>query len=78
MIKLTGLTPRQKQVIDLIWNCSTLEQATTLIRALPTHRDRCDAQSLMQIVALESLEQDEGLDAYATAAAAAISSAQLL
>lgn len=75
MITITGLTERQKQVIDLIWQCSTLEQAAALVKALPTHKDRCDAHSLMQIVAWESIEQDGGLDQYADAAALAISRA---
>lgn len=76
MIQIHGLTPRQKQVIDLLWNCRSLEQAVTLVKALPTHKDRCDAHSLLNMVALESIEQEEGLEAYADAAAAAISSAQ--
>ena len=63
-ITLRGLTARQKQVIDLLWSCSSLESAQALIAALPTHRDRCDAQSLLQIVAWESIEQEEGLDDY--------------
>ncbi len=75
MITITGLTERQKQVIDLLWTCTTLDAAQQLIRALPTHRDRCDAQSLLTIVAWESIEQQEGLDAYKTAAAACIAHA---
>lgn len=78
MITITGLTQRQKQVIDLIWQCQTLEQAQALVRALPTRKDRCDAESLMEIVALETMELEDGLDAYADAAQAAISRAQLL
>lgn len=67
-ITITGLTARQKQVIDLLWNCQSLAQAEALVAALPTHRDRCDARSLLTMVAWDSIEQQEGLDQYAEAA----------
>ena len=75
MVTITGLTQRQKQVIDLLWNCDSLESAQRLIRALPTHRDRCDAVSLLNMVALDAIEQEEGLDQYADAATTAIARA---
>lgn len=67
-IKLSGLTARQKQVIDLLWNCPTIEAAQALVAALPTHRDRCDARAMLTMVAHDSIEQEEGLDQYAEAA----------
>ncbi len=72
-ITITGLTARQKQVIDLLWNCPTIEAAQALVAALPTHRDRCDAQSLLTMVAYDSIEQQEGLEQYAKAAIDCIS-----
>jgi len=75
MITITGLTPRQKQVIDLLWNCQTIEQARALVAALPTERDRADAGSLLLMVGWDCVELEEGLDQYADAANAAISSA---
>jgi len=72
-IKLSGLTARQKQVIDLLWNCPTIEAAQALVAALPTHRDRCDARAMLTMVAHDSIEQEEGLDQYAQAAADCIS-----
>ena len=72
-IKLSGLTARQKQVIDLLWNCPTIEAAQALVKALPTHRDRCDARAMLTMVAWDSIEQEEGLDQYAQAAADCIS-----
>ena len=72
-IKLSGLTARQKQVIDLLWNCPTIEAAQALVAALPTHRDRCDARAMLTMVAHDSIEQEEGLEAYAQAAADCIS-----
>ena len=72
-IKLSGLTARQKQVIDLLWNCPTIEAAQALVAALPTHRDRCDARAMLTMVAHDSIEQEEGLDQYAKAASDCIS-----
>ena len=72
-ITITGLTARQKQVIDLLWNCPSIEAAQALVKALPTHRDRCDAQSLLTMVAYDSIEQQEGLEQYAEAASDCLS-----
>ena len=72
-ITITGLTARQKQVIDLLWNCPSIEAAQALVKALPTHRDRCDAQSLLTMVAYDSIEQQEGLEQYAQAASDCLS-----
>ena len=72
-ITISGLTARQKQVIDLLWNCQSLAQAEALVKALPTHRDRCDARSLLTMVAWDSIEQDQGLEEYAQAAADCVS-----
>ena len=72
-ITLSGLTARQKQVIDLLWNCPTIEAAQALVAALPTHRDRCDARAMLTMVAWDSIEQEEGLDQYAEAASDCVS-----
>ena len=72
-ITLSGLTARQKQVIDLLWNCQSLQQAEALVAALPTHRDRCDARAMLTMVAHDSIEQEEGLDQYAKAASECLS-----
>ena len=75
MITINGLTERQKQLVDLMWNCRDLDQVNTLINALPTKQDRVDCRSLCTILIQETLEQEEGLDAYADAAQAAIAAA---
>jgi hypothetical protein len=72
-ITITGLTERQKQVIDLLWSCPSIEAARALVAALPTYRDRCDAQSLLTMVAYDSIEQQEGLEQYAQAASDCLS-----
>ncbi len=75
MITIHGLTTRQKTIMDLLWTCSTLEQARDLIVALPTVQDRMDAQGLIKIATWESIEQELGLEEYADAAHTAIRNA---
>jgi hypothetical protein len=58
MITISGLTTRQKTIMDLLWTCKDLEQVNTFIRALPTVADQRDAQSLIVIATQESLEED--------------------
>ena len=63
-ITIQGLTDRQRQLCDLMWSCRDLEQARTLIRALPTVEDQQQAETLMQVIIHESLEDQGGLDDY--------------
>ena len=74
-IQIEGLNPRQFQLMDLLWNCASIEDVTTLIEALPTERDKADATSLVRIATVDTIEQELGLDEYAAAATAAISCA---
>ncbi len=76
MITITGLTHRQKNLMDLLWGCQDLDQVQTLIRALPSRQDQIDAQGLIKIATWESIEQELGLGAYADAAARAIDRAR--
>ncbi len=76
MITINGLTERQKQLVDLMWNCRDIEAVNTLIAALPTQQDRQDCRALMTVLVQETLEQELGLDAYADAAAACIARAR--
>ena len=64
MIRIENLTPRQKSLMDLLWVCEDREQIMTLIKALPTRQDQCDAASLVDIAVWESIEQECGLDRY--------------
>lgn len=75
MITLNGLTERQKQLVDLMWQCRDIEQVQTLIRALPTAKDQQDCRALMTVLVQETLEQEQGLGQYADAAMAAIRNA---
>jgi hypothetical protein len=48
--------------MDLLWSCSTLEDVQSLVKALPTKQDRCDALSLVEIATVESLELEQGFN----------------
>ena len=76
MITINGLTERQKQLVDLMWNCKDLDAVNTLIAALPTKQDRIDCKSLCTILVQETLEQELGLEQYEAAATAAITRAR--
>lgn len=77
MITITGLTHKQKAIMDILWACSSMAQAELFIKSMPTRKDRCDAHSLMNIAVLETLEQEGTLDAYEEHARAAIACARL-
>jgi hypothetical protein len=72
MITIENLTDRQRMIMDLLWQCDTVEQVQTLIKALPTQADQRDALSLVQIATMEGLEEEGLLDQYEDAAKAAI------
>jgi len=63
-ITLQGLTQRQRQLCDLMWSCSDLKQVQGLIRALPTLEDQQQAETLMQVMIQESLEQQGAMNDY--------------
>lgn len=73
MITITGLTDRQRTIMDLLWGCATLEQVQTLIAAMPTGKDQLDARSLVLIATQESLEEEGVIDQFEEQAREAIS-----
>jgi len=77
MIQISGLTKKQVAIMETLWQCDSLEQAQALVNSLSSHKDRCDAQSLMEIALVESLEQEGALDEYKDAAALCINAAML-
>ncbi len=77
MITISGLTDRQRNLMDLLWACKDLDQVQTLIKALPTRQDQVDCAGLIKIATWESIEQELGLGEYLDAALAAISNARL-
>lgn len=75
-IRITGLNERQRNIMDLLWGCNTLEQVNTLIAALPNTQDQQDARALIEIALQESLEAEGLLDAHKAAAESVIASAR--
>ena len=75
MITIHNLTPKQKLLLDVMWELDSMDKVQSFIRTLPA-QDARDAHSLLQIAIWETLEQEDGLDAYADQAAAAIASAR--
>jgi hypothetical protein len=76
MITITGLTPKQKALMDIMWSMDDMPAVQSFIKTLPT-RDRQDCLALVAIAVQETLEQDNHLEDYADAAYAAISRAML-
>ena len=75
MIGISGLTTRQKAIMDMLWSMQSMDQVTQLIKALPT-RDAQDAHSLIIIAQQESLEEDGSLEEYKDAATMCIARAR--
>jgi hypothetical protein len=65
MITIEGLNKKQKAIMEILWNCDSMDQAELFIKSMPTFRDRCDAHSLMMLALYETLEQKGGLDEWA-------------
>ena len=75
MITITGLTHKQKVLMDVMWSMDDISTVTAFVKTLPK-RDRQDCMSLIAIATQESIEQEDGLDAYEQAANTAISRAR--
>ena len=72
MITIHGLTHRQQQLCELMWACRDIQHVRALIRALPTKEDQQQAETLMQVIIHESLEDQGGLNDYAEHAAGVV------
>ena len=77
MITITNLTPKQKALLDVMWELDTLERVQEFIRTLPA-ADAQDAHSLLQIAIWETLESEGELDAYSDHATTVINTASRL
>lgn len=75
MITITGLTHKQKALMDVMWTMDSMSKVQTFVSTLPK-RDAQDCLSLITIATQETIEQEDGLDAYQAAAFAAISAAR--
>jgi hypothetical protein len=63
MISISGLTPKQKALLTVMWDIDSVSKVHEFIRSLPA-RDARDAHSLLQMAIWESIEQQEGLADY--------------
>ena len=63
MITITGLTNKQKVLMDVMWAMEDMPAVEAFIKSLPK-RDQQDCQSLVAIAVQESLEEDNRLDDY--------------
>lgn len=77
MITIEGLTPRQIQLMDLIWNCEDQDEVEALILALPSIKDQWDGLCLMKIAIVEVMEDQGYLNEYTDQARDAINRARI-
>jgi hypothetical protein len=78
MITITGLTQKQKALMDVMWTMQEMEQVQSFIRTLPK-QDALDCLSLLDIAVQETQEHEyNGLEAYESLANAAIARARSL
>ncbi len=57
MITITGLTNKQKALMDIMWTMQEMEQVQRFIRTLPA-RDQKDCLSLLDIAVQETQEHE--------------------
>lgn len=63
MITITDLTPKQKALLTVMWEIDSMDKVQQFIQTLPA-QDARDAHCLLQMAIWESIEQEDGLDAY--------------
>ena len=63
MISITGLTAKQKVLMDVMWSMDTMPAVEAFIKTLPK-RDQQDCESLVAIAVQESLEEDNRMEDY--------------
>ena len=62
MITIANLTPKQKALLDVMWQLDTMDKVHSFISTLPA-QDAVDAHGLLRIAIWETLEL-EGLEDY--------------
>jgi hypothetical protein len=75
MITISGLTAKQRALLTVMWDIDSVDRVKEFIGTLPA-ADARDAHCLLQIAIWESIEQEEGLDAYKDTATTAIRTAR--
>jgi hypothetical protein len=56
MITISGLTNKQRALMDVMWSMDSMTKVTAFVRSLPL-RDAQDCMSLITIATQESQEQ---------------------
>lgn len=71
MITITNLTPKQKLLLDVMWELDTMDRVQEFIQTLPA-QDAVDAHGLLKIAIWETLESEGALNDYSTDAGSII------
>ncbi len=56
-IQLQGLNKQQAVLADMIWACKTKKQIDALIASLPTKKMKADAETIVQMMIMATIEQ---------------------
>ena len=56
-ITIQGLNTRQRILADMIWDCETRTQINALIRNLPTQDLKDEAESIVEMMIMATIEQ---------------------
>jgi len=56
-IQLQGLNKQQVAIADMIWACGTKKQVDAFIQALPTKKMKRDAETIVQMMIMATIEQ---------------------
>jgi len=73
MITISNLTPKQQALMTVMWEIDSMDKVKAFIGTL-SPSDARDAHCLLQIAIWESIEQEDGLDAYMDQARSIIAS----
>lgn len=65
MITIEGLTQRQRDILDLMWNLDTMDEVMEFISSLDDFKDQVDASSLAWMVMMDYKEEQGLLDEHA-------------
>lgn len=63
MITISGLTHKQKALMDVMWTMDSMHKVNAFVRTLPK-RDAQDCLSLIQIAVQETLEEEGRITDY--------------
>ena len=62
MIKLHGLTERQVELCDMLWECHSIEDVSFLLDVVLTEEERLMALTLIEMIHMEAAERDGELE----------------